>query len=351
MEHSRETPLVSILIPAFNAERWLAGTIRSALNQTWPRTEVIVVDDRSRDGTREVAMRFAAAGVNVVSQPNQGAAAARNRAFALSRGDYIQWLDADDLLAPDKIERQLAARGRSEDSRTLLSGPWGAFLYRHDHAHFLRTALWCDLTPVDWLVRKLGQNLHMQTATWLVSRELTEAAGPWNTRLLVDDDGEYFCRVLILSNGVRFVPDSMVYYRITGSESLSEIGRSSTKIESQFDSMRMHIEYIRSLEDSERVRAACVKYLQTWLMDFYPERPDIVRAAQELARELGGRLETPRFSWKYRWVDAVGGPGLAKRTQVVSQHVKWSFLRSWDRLLARVEGNGGEPGISRVVNR
>jgi glycosyltransferase involved in cell wall biosynthesis len=338
MDRSRENPLVSILIPAFNAERWIEGTLRSALNQTWPRTEVIVVDDGSRDRTREVATSFASAGVKLVSQPNQGAAAARNRAFAESRGDYIQWLDADDLLGPDKIGRQLAARERPADPRTLLSAPWGQFLFRHAHARFSRTALWCDLTPVEWLVRKLGQNLHMQTATWLVSRELTEAAGPWNTRLLGDDDGEYFCRVLMQSNGVRFVPDAKVFYRSTGSQSLSYIGRSSAKIEAQFHSMRLHIGYIRSLEDSERVRSVCVKYLQTWLMNFYPERPDIVRAAEELARELGGRLETPRFSWKYAWVGAVAGPELAKRTQVLSRHVKWSLLRSWDQLLARVEG-------------
>jgi glycosyltransferase involved in cell wall biosynthesis len=345
MNQSREDPLVSILIPAFNADRWLAATLRSALNQTWRRIEVIVVDDGSRDRTQEIAMRFASEGVKVVTQPNQGAAAARNRAFAVSRGDYIQWLDADDLLEPDKIERQLAARGRPADPRTLLSGPWGAFLFRHDHARFSPSALWCDLTPVEWLVRKLGQNLHMQTATWLVSRELAEAAGPWNTRLLGDDDGEYFCRVLLQSKGVRFVPDARVFYRSTGSGSLSYIGRSSAKIEAQLHSMRLHIGYVRSLEDSERVRSACVKYLQTWLIDFYPERPDIVRAAGELARELGGRLETPRFSWKYAWVGAVGGPGLAKRTQVLSRRVKWSLVRSWDQLLARVHETAASPAF------
>ena len=53
----------------------------------------------------------------------------------------------------------------------------------------------------------MGENLHMQTATWLTSRELAEAAGPWDTRLLVDDDGEYFCRVLLASEGTRFVPE------------------------------------------------------------------------------------------------------------------------------------------------
>src|SRR5947208_10643307 len=98
-------PLVSILIPAYNAEAWIADTIQSALAQTWPRKEIVVVDDGSRDATFAVARRFASSEVKVVTQPNSGAATARNKAFALSRGDFIQWLDADDLLAPDKLAR------------------------------------------------------------------------------------------------------------------------------------------------------------------------------------------------------------------------------------------------------
>ena len=93
-------------------------------------------------------------------------------------------------------------------------------------------------------------NLYMQTASWLVSRELAEAAGPWDTRLLGDDDGEYFCRVLLASDGVRFVPEAKVYYRTSGTSSLSYIGNSDRKMVAQLCSMDLHIRYIRSLEDS-----------------------------------------------------------------------------------------------------
>src|SRR5437868_14667996 len=100
-------PLVSILIPAYNAGPWIGDTIRSALDQTWPRKEIIVVDDGSGDQTLQVARQFASKNVSVVTQENQGASAARNRALSLSRGDYIQWLDADDLLSPNKIAKQM----------------------------------------------------------------------------------------------------------------------------------------------------------------------------------------------------------------------------------------------------
>ena len=148
-----------------------------------------------------------------------------------------------------------------------------------------------DLSPVEWLLRKMGENLHMQTATWLTSRELAEAAGPWDTRLHVDDDGEYFCRVLLASEGTRFVPGTGVFYRVTGSNRLSYIGNSDKKKDAMLLSMKLHIQYLRSLEESERVRKACLTYMQTWYHNFYPERPDIVA-------ELQGWPRNFRVAWK-----------------------------------------------------
>lgn len=324
------TPLVSILIPAYNAARWIGEAIESALAQTWPRTEIIVVDDGSTDDTLAVARRYASRQVAVISQPNAGAAAARNTAYARCQGDYIQWLDADDLLAPDKVERQMCVRDRGTE-RTLLSCGWGYFMYRKHRAQFTPTALWCDLSPAEWLLRKMGQNLHMQTATWLVSRKLSDAAGPWDTRLATDDDGEYFCRVLLESDGVRFVPESKVFYRISGASRVSYIGTSGRKMESQLHSMQLHIKYLLSLEDSDRSRAACLAYLQTWLMHFYPERPDIVKEAGRIAADLGGILIAPRLSWKYNWIRALFGWRSAKVVQRQLRQLKWLLLRDWDR--------------------
>ena len=329
-------PLVSILIPAYNSDKLIADTIRSAVAQTWERKEIVIVDDGSTDRTLEVARQFESDSVRIFQQKNQGAAAARNKAFSLSRGDYIQWLDADDLLGADKIELQMKVFEQEGSERTLVSGPWGQFIYRYHRAHFEPTPLWCDLAPAEWLLRKMGQNLHMQTGTWLVTRKMTEEAGQWNTSLLGDDDGEYFCRVLLQSDGVRFVPEAKVYYRATPN-SLSYIGRSGKKVEAQWRSMQLHIQYLRSLEDTERVHAACVRYLQNWLFHFYPERPDMVEQMQKTAGELGGRLEIPRLSWKYSWIKSVFGPALAKRARISLPRVKWSMVRFWDKTLFRLE--------------
>jgi glycosyltransferase involved in cell wall biosynthesis len=331
------TPLVSILIPAFNAQEWIAETIQSAFRQTWPRKEIIVLDDGSADETLVVARRFESDEVRVISQPNQGAAAARNQALALSRGEYIQWLDADDLLSPDKVAHQMEAAQQVRDRRALFSSPWAYFRYRPARAKFSPTPLWCDLGPTEWMIRKWEGNWHMQTATWLVSREVTEAAGPWDTRLLGDDDGEYFSRVINASNSIQFIRQSRIYYRIMPSNRLSYIGRSDKKKEAQFLSMKLQIGYLRAREDSDRVRAACVNYLQTWLPNFYPERPDLVEEAQQLATTLGGRLSVPNASWKYAWIEKLFGFGAAKRTQLYYNQAKSFALRAWDKMMYSVD--------------
>ena len=320
-QHSSTLPLVSILIPAYNAERWIADTLRSATSQSWPRTEIIVVDDGSKDRTAAIARQFESQRLRVVTQPNQGAAAARNNALSQSRGDYIQWLDADDLLASDKIARQMALVQQGLGPEFLLSSPWGWFMHRPHRAQFISSALWWDLSPVDWLLRKMGQNTFMQTATWLMSRSLTIAAGPWDTRLLGDDDGEYFCRVLCASAGVRFVPGANVYYRVQ-SNSLSHIARSQKKIDAHWLSMKLHVQYLRSLEDSPRTRAACIQFLRNSLVFFYPDQETILRQAEQLANELGGTLGVPRLPKKYALIRRLVGWQAARSLQVRVQNFR-----------------------------
>ena len=330
-------PLVSILIPAYNAEEWIACSIQSAIAQTWQRKEIIVVNDGSTDRTAELLRQFASKEVKVVSTDNQGLSAAVNNAYRLCQGDYIQELDADDLLAPDKIERQLAALREVDSRRILLSGPWAYFYYRTRNARFVRNSLWQDLSPVEWLLRKMGENLFMQNATWLVSRELAEAAGPWDTRLDYDQDGEYFSRVLLESEGTRFVPEARMFYRVSGANRISFIGNSDKKKNSLVRSLTLHIQYLRSLEDSERVRKTCLTYLQAWYGTFYPERPDIVAELQRMAAKLQGHLEVPHWSWKYAWLKPVFGLKVAKAARMVLPELKLSLIKSWDQAMYRLE--------------
>jgi glycosyltransferase involved in cell wall biosynthesis len=342
-------PLVSILIPAYNAEPFLAQTIRSAQAQaaTWPRTEVIVlVDEGSRDKTMAVARRLASKTVSVVARPHQNAAAARNAAYSLCQGDYVQWLDADDLLAPDKVALQMQLAERLANKRMLLSAAWAYFFYRPSKANFRPNTLWADLTPEQWLIHKMADNDFMQPATWLISRELAEAAGPWDPKVVCDEDGEYFNRLVLQSEGIRFCRESKVYYRVSAGASFTS--RSLFDAEGRWASIQMQLALLRSRGDSERIRAAGVRYLQHWLVFFYPEHTQIIAEAQRLAAEMGGHLEMPKLRWKYVGIEKLFGYATAKRAQLLMPRFKNRLIMRWDKFMFEREQpkTGQLPAVS-----
>jgi glycosyltransferase involved in cell wall biosynthesis len=115
------TPRVSVVIPAFNHGRYVGEAVRSALDQSYPDLEVIVIDDGSTDDTRE-AIRGFGDRVRYFHQENRGLAAARNRGIGESRGDFVAFLDADDLWLPRKLERQLEVFDRHPSVRLVYAG-------------------------------------------------------------------------------------------------------------------------------------------------------------------------------------------------------------------------------------
>jgi glycosyltransferase involved in cell wall biosynthesis len=325
--------LVSILIPAYNAEKWIGDTIRSVLDQTCPRKEIIIVDDGSKDSTLAIAKQFASGFVKVISQENKGASAARNTALEHAQGDYIQWLDADDLLGPDKISEQMKKAENGRTSLTLLSSSFGTFYWRPRKAIFRPNALWQDLSPVEWFLERFRYNLWVNPAVWLVSRRLTEKAGPWDERLSLDDDGEYFCRVVAASERVKFVRQATSLYRMTGYSQLS-MTENEKAYESMFLAKTLCIGHLRSLEDSERARNASLILLQRMYSYYYfAERKKWLEQINILASELGGNLTPPRFGPKWDSVRRVIGWRAAKN--IMSGAKKYKFMAKilWDRLL------------------
>ena len=306
----------------------------SSINQTWPNKEIIVVDDGSSDNTYKVAKALESKTVKVVTQPNAGACGARNNAFKLAQGDYIQWLDADDLLHPEKISLQLSRRDGGRDSLTLLTCAWGNFFFCQDRAKFVPDSLWQDLSPVDWMVAKFIDSVWMNPSTWLVSRRLTELSGPWDKRLSLsgDDDGEYICRIITNSQVVKFVPEAKSYYRIGNFGSLSW-GFGLKAPEAFYLSICQCIAHLLSLEDSSRTRQACLIFLQNRLSNFYPNHTAILEKGSILAQELGENLIIPSPSRKFMFVSKMLGCERAKELKRSLWRRKLVISRNWDRVL------------------
>jgi len=322
--------LVSILIPAYNAAPWIARAITSAINQSWWPVEVIVVDDGSHDRTLDVCRDFESRQVKVVSQPNMGAAAARNEALRHAQGRFVQWLDADDVYHPEKTARQLHAARELGNPMWLISGAFGRFNYRPEKSAFTRTALWRDLTPIDYLLTGFNQNVWFQKGVWLMSRELLDVVGPWPETRSPGNDREYVCHMVARSAGIKFVEDARTYHRASDL-GRPAITRSATALNALFASKARSIQSLLSLEDSSRTRAAGVQLLQHWYQMFYPESEHIVEQAQRLAEQLGGTLQQPRLTWQYRPVEWLWGYPSAVTLSRDLPLMKARLVRDWDK--------------------
>ncbi len=308
---------VSILIPCYNAEGWIVDTIKSALAQTWYNKEIILVDDGSKDNTLNVAKQFAPRRVKIISQSNQGASAARNRLLLEAQGDFIQYLDADDLLATDKIERQ-AQLLSAGNANCIAAGEWVRFYNSPTEAYFIPEPVWSDMSPVDWLICSWEGGGMMPLHAWLVPRQIAEKAGDWNEGLSLNDDGEYFCRVVLASRGIKFCPGAKSYYRSSIKGSLS--GTNSRKaLESAIKSLELCTNHLLVKENSPRTRHACATAFQRFIYSTYPDAPDLIQMAEAKVQSLGGSDLKPSGGQCFQFLTHLGSWKLAKQLQKLSR--------------------------------
>ena len=307
-------PLVSILIPCYNSDQWLAETIESALAQTWENKEIIVVNDGSTDNSLAVAKSFESSIVKVISQENRGASAARNVALKEAQGDFIQYLDADDLLAPDKIELQLQLLQKNPTSNVVASGEWARFYHNPQEALFITQSLWQNMPAVDWLVCAWENHLMMHPGAWLVPRKISDKAGLWNEDLSLNDDGEYFSRILLASEGVKFCQGAKTYYRSGNTGSLS--GTKSLKArQSQFLSLSLGTNNLLARENSPRTRHTCAIAFQRFIYDVYPDVSELSKQAAIKVKELGGSNLQPTGGRIFQLLSKLVGWQQAKKIQ------------------------------------
>jgi glycosyltransferase involved in cell wall biosynthesis len=290
-------PLVSVIIPCFNAARWIEETLRSVLNQSWKEMEVLVIDDGSKDASVAIARAVNDPRIQVYTQPNQGASAARNHGLRRARGDYIQYLDADDLLSPNKLEAQVR-RASTCDPRAVLTCSWGRFVHAPEEARFVDQELWRDFSPTEFLREKLKHATMMHPAAWLVPRAVAESAGAWDETLSVDDDGEYFARIVLASAGVVFCPEPRVYYRSGLPGSLSHC-KTERAWDSQLRAIALCVDHLLKQASDAATRRVAADALQRNIFDAYPLAKTQRKLLAEKVRQLGGsaiRYEAgPRF--------------------------------------------------------
>jgi glycosyltransferase involved in cell wall biosynthesis len=186
---------VSILIPCYNAEQWIGPAIQSALDQTHPHKEVIVVDDGSSDGSIEVAKSFGSR-IRFEAGPDRGGNAARNRLLSMAKGQWVQFLDADDYLRPNKIQQQIETCGTDAD---VIYSP-------------VTIETWSNERVEDTTIHKPNpdQSLEEQWIRWQVAqtgavlwrKSALHRIGGWNEQYPCCQDNEVTLRAI--KNGLEF---------------------------------------------------------------------------------------------------------------------------------------------------
>ena len=194
-------PLVSCIVPAYNAARYVSQALRSILRQTYRATEVIVVDDGSTDATPRVLEGYAPR-VKVLHQANAGVAAARNAGASIAGGEFVAFLDADDLWHPRKLVRQMECFRHG-------AGPDLCFTHVRN--------FWSPEVPP---ARRAGGQALL--APWpgrncsalVARRSAFERVGPLNPELEVGEDGDWFLRAAELGLRRQMLPEVLVYRRL-----------------------------------------------------------------------------------------------------------------------------------------
>jgi hypothetical protein len=313
------SPLVSVIIPCRNGAPWLADAIESCLNQTCGNLQVIVVDNGSTDESIGVAQRYGDS-VLLLACVRNGASAARNTGLVRAEGDFIQFLDADDVLDRDKIWLQIE-RLRSGPPSSICSGAWARFRCSPSEASFAPEPVWRDLAPHEFLISSwLGGGM-MPNFAWLAPRAVVEKAGPWNERLSLNDDGEFFCRVVLASSEVLFCNEARGYYRSASEKSLSRC-RDRDALASSYAAIDLSCQRLLKQTGSPEARKACATHFQRFACDAYPDACDLVEAAEQQVSALGGSDLRIGGGAGFRIISAVLGWKFAKRCRLA-----WQGLR------------------------
>ena len=303
----------SILIPAYNAAEFIGDTLASCVQQGSDCIEeIIVINDQSEDDTRKVVEQFLIEHpeIHIILEdnPTKGACAARNHALSLAKGDAIQWLDADDLLGEGKLEAQLELL--YQNPKHLIASKWRRFAGDLTNLWPEEQGAWSHVpdqsSPKEWL---LAERM-MIPAGWLGSRQLFESIQPWDTSLLINQDGEYFTRAIVASAGVTLEPESRVYYRSEVKGSVSQF--KPNKAPSLFASIDSFEQAVLQLGNDSAIKTLISNHYMGFIYRVYPLVPELRKKARakikqygkptrqnDVAESMMARLICVAFGWRF----------------------------------------------------
>ena len=249
-------PSCVVVIPCWNAEKWIARSIRSTLEQGYPNLEIIVIDDGSTDNSLSVIRSFGDR-IRWETGPNCGAAAARNRGLALTKADYVVFLDADDWLE-DRYLTNALYRASSKPDLILTSFVLEEVTSKRKHFAFPPQSPGGLPLLKEWLV---GPN--PCTSSMIFARQFISSIGGWREDLRVQDDFELGLRALAATPKIEKAPDAIAIYFQPDSSCRVSLRTDSASWCTFLDLLDSHAAWIRSYRCREVCHAYGVWYYRT----------------------------------------------------------------------------------------
>ncbi|NTS43787.1 glycosyltransferase family 2 protein [Flavisolibacter sp. BT320] len=307
-----QKPVISVIMAAYNAESYIAAAVKSVIDQTFTDFELIVVNDGSRDNTLGVLRSFTDRRIRIIDQENKGQDAAFNEGFRASLGSYIKFFDADDLLNPEMLQRQLDVLICNEN--TITYGEWARFYKdQPELADFSPLDYWKDAAPMDFLTAR-PEGVMLQCGSMLLPRHLVEIAGLWNEDLVLYNDTEFFTRIILASAGVKFTPGARLYYR-SGTKSSVSVQTARKYFESTFQATCLIGRHLLAHEDSYRVRNLVSNMFLDRYYAMYPKYPDLGKKHLQKAAEYGCATTKPEGSTAFEAASTILGWKRARHLQ------------------------------------
>lgn len=253
-------PLVSIIVSCFNAEKYIAQTLESLVNQTYQNIEIVVVNDGSTDNSESVIKSFSNEHIKYYTQENKGQCAALNKGFVHSTGSLIKFYDADDILDKEVIKGQVEAlQGCGDDCISFIE--WRRFYNDafppeidlndphtiHRHCIPVEYLTWQDKPPM------------VQCGLWLLPRNLLLKSGLWDERLSLINDTEFFTRIFTHTRLLKFCDSGYTFYRTNVNVNSLSKDISRKGIKSAILSIDLAAKWMLKIENSERINRLIVK--------------------------------------------------------------------------------------------
>lgn len=250
-----------------------------------------MVNDGSTDNTFHVAQSINDKRVKIIQQSNKGASASRNEAFKQSKGEYIVFVDADDLINHDYLYNQILTVNGKTDSVVLAQ--WGRFTNNDLTTFKLVPNPDQSMTLQTW-VKEFWYHVNPMTnpGRILIPRNLIEKAGLWNENLTLNDDLEFFTRIFDNSNVLIFNNESTLYYR-SGVNGLSGI-RGKKAYTSLYNSLKLSTEIVSKKYNNEATKKACANMWQSFIYIVYPNENHLIKLVEkELNNLVKSNLKFP----------------------------------------------------------